>query len=143
MSQVEHHSDKKGAIAWMSKNRVTPNLLMLFFIIGGLLTSFQIRKEVYPNYELNSVRIRVSYNGATPDEMEYGVALPIENAIRGIEGIKQINSRSSGGSTNITALLMNNVDVEQVLRDIQSEVNRTNPTCRGGAPQGNKIRNTP
>lgn len=117
---------QKGAIAWMSNNRVTPKLMMLLFIIGGLLMSFQIRKEVYPNYELNSIRVRVSYNGATPSEMENGVALPIENAIRGLEGIKQVNSRSSGGSTVVEAELVNNVDVERVLRDIQNEVNRTN-----------------
>ena len=119
-------ASKKGAIAWMSNNRVTPNLLMLFFIIGGLLTSFQIRKEVYPNYELNSVRITVAYNGATPDEMEHGVVLPIENGIRGVEGIKQVNSRALGGFANITAELVNNVDVDRVLREIESEVNRTN-----------------
>ena len=116
----------KGPIAWMTKNSVTANLLMLFFIIGGLVTSFQIRKEVYPNYEMNSVRVTVSYNGATPDEMEMGIVLPIENAIRGIEGIKQVNSRAPGGFANITAELMNNVNVDQVLREIESAVNRTN-----------------
>ena len=126
MSQGVHPDNKKGAIAWMTNNRVTPHLLMLFFIIGGLLTSFQIRKEVYPNYELNSVRITIGYNGATPDEMEQGVVLPIENAIRGIEGVRQVNSRAVGGFANIIAELVNNVDVERVLRDIESEVNRTN-----------------
>ena len=126
MSQLLESLTNRGPIAWMAKNSVTSNLLMLFFILGGLLTSFQIRKEVYPNFELNAVRINVSYNGATPDEMEMGVVLPIENAIRGIEGIKQINSRALGGFANITAELINNVNVDQVLREIESEVNRTN-----------------
>ena len=80
----------RGAIAWMTHNRVTPNLLMLFFIIGGLLMSWQIKKEVHPNHQHNSVRIWVYYPGSTPTEMEQGITLPIENAISGIEGIKEI-----------------------------------------------------
>ena len=126
MSRLSDALINRGPIAWMARNSVTANLLMLFFIIGGLLTSFQIRKEVYPNYQMNSVKITVSYSGATPDEMEMGIVLPIENAIRGIEGIKQVNSRALGGFANITAELINNVNVDRVLGEIESEVNRTN-----------------
>ncbi|WP_020584164.1 efflux RND transporter permease subunit [Endozoicomonas elysicola] len=126
MSRLSDALINRGPIAWMARNSVTANLLMLFFIVGGLLTSFQIRKEVYPNYQLNSVKITVSYSGATPDEMEMGIVLPIENAIRGIEGIKQVNSRALGGFANITAELVNNVNVDRVLGEIESEVNRTN-----------------
>ena len=126
MSRLSDALINRGPIAWMARNSVTANLLMLFFIVGGLLTSFQIRKEVYPNYQMNSVKITVSYSGATPDEMEMGIVLPIENAIRGIEGIKQVNSRALGGFANITAELINNVNVDRVLGEIESEVNRTN-----------------
>ncbi len=126
MSRLSDALINRGPIAWMARNSVTANLLMLFFIVGGLLTSFQIRKEVYPNYQLNSVKITVSYSGATPDEMEMGIVLPIENAIRGIEGIKQVNARALGGFANITAELVNNVNVDRVLAEIESEVNRTN-----------------
>ncbi|MDR9828472.1 efflux RND transporter permease subunit [Vibrio sp. FNV 38] len=113
----------KGPIAWMVNNGVTPNLLMLVFIIGGLLMSMQIRKEVYPSYPQNSIRISVSYSGSTPTEMEQGVTLPIENAITDIEGIKEIHSRVNASNSRVTADLMNGVNVESVLREIESAVN--------------------
>ncbi|WP_413699916.1 efflux RND transporter permease subunit [Psychromonas sp. KJ10-10] len=113
----------KGPIAWMVNNGVTANLLMLVFIIGGLLMSMQIRKEVYPSYPQNSIRISVSYSGSTPSEMEQGVTLPIENAIADIEGIKEIHSRVNASNSRITAELMNGVNVESVLREIESAVN--------------------
>ncbi|MGF1735960.1 efflux RND transporter permease subunit [Photobacterium satsumensis] len=116
--------DRRGAIAWMAKNGVTPNLLMLFFIIGGLLMAWQIKKEVYPNYQHNSIRIWVHYPGSTPAEMEQGVTLPIENAINGIEGIKEIHGWANSAGTNLTAELMNGVDADRVLREVESAVNR-------------------
>ena len=114
----------RGAIAWMAGNGVTPNLLMLFFIIGGLLMAWQIKKEVYPNYQHNSIRIWVHYPGSTPAEMEQGVTLPIENAINGIEGIKEIHGWANSAGSNLTAELMNGVDAERVLREVESAVNR-------------------
>ena len=116
--------NRRGAIAWMADNGVTPNLLMLFFILGGLLMAWQIKKEVYPNYQHNSIRIWVHYPGSTPAEMEQGVTLPIENAINGIEGIKEIHGWANSAGTNITAELMNGVDAERVLREVESAVNR-------------------
>ncbi|MGF1758196.1 efflux RND transporter permease subunit [Photobacterium sagamiensis] len=117
---------RKGAIAWMTHNRVTPNLLMLFFVIGGLLMAWSIKKEVYPNYQHNTIKIWVYYPGSTPTEMEQGVALPVENAISGIEGIKEIHSWANSAGANITAELLNNVDADQVMREIESAVNRAN-----------------
>ena len=116
--------NRRGAIAWMAGNGVTPNLLMLFFIIGGLLMAWQIKKEVYPNYQHNSIRIWVHYPGSTPAEMEQGVTLPIENAINGIEGIKEIHGWANSAGSNLTAELMNGVDAERVLREVESAVNR-------------------
>ncbi|MGF1748462.1 efflux RND transporter permease subunit [Vibrio cionasavignyae] len=116
-------NNAKGAIAWMANNVVTANLLMLFFIIGGLLMSWQIKKEVYPNFQHNSIRIWVHYPGSTPLEMEQGVTLPIENAISGIEGIKEVHAWANSAGTNITAELINNVNVDRVLREVESAVN--------------------
>ncbi|MGL6312945.1 efflux RND transporter permease subunit [Vibrio sp. WXL103] len=116
-------SHTKGAIGWMTHNRVTPNLLMLFFIIGGLLMSWQIKKEVHPNTEHNAIRVWVYYPGSTPTEMERGITLPIENAISGIEGIKQIHSWANSAGTNITADLINNADVDRIQREIENAVN--------------------
>ncbi len=132
-------SRSKGPIAWMVNNGVTPNLLMLVFIIGGLLMSLQIRKEVYPSYPRDSIRISISYSGSTPHEMEQGVTLPIENAIADIEGIKEVHSRVNANNSRVTAELMNGVDAESALREIESAVNKA--TLPDGAERPNISRN--
>lgn len=116
----------KGYIAWMARNSVTPNLLMFFLIIGGLISSLIIRKEVYPDYQFNTVTVSVFYSGSTPSEMESGIVLPIENAISDIDGIKEVTSRATSTNAWIKAHLENKVDVNQLMREIENEVNRVN-----------------
>ena len=62
--------EKKGPIAWMAKKPVAANLLMVFLILGGILTSLKIKQEVFPEMELDMVQILVPYPGASPEEVE-------------------------------------------------------------------------
>lgn len=113
-----------GPLAWMARHGVAPNLLMVFLLVGGLLVSLTIRKEYIPPYEADIVMVTVAYPGATPEEMEQGVVLPIENEIRNIEGIIEITSTATQGSAQIMAELENGWDKQQAYQDIQQSVNR-------------------
>ena len=42
---MESKRERGGAIAWMAKDRVTPNLLMLLLIFGGLFVTWSIKKR--------------------------------------------------------------------------------------------------
>lgn len=121
MSDMTEH---KGAIAWMARDRITPNLLMLFLIIGGLFVTWDIKKEIMPEFNVDRIEVAVNYSGATPEEIDLGIVLPIENAIRGIEGIDEINSTSVSGSASITVKVMEGYDANQLLQDIDQAVNR-------------------
>ncbi len=112
----------RGPIAWMSHNRVTPNLLMLVLLLGGLFTSWTIKEEVFPDFTLDQVDISVEYSGASPEEVEQGIVLAIEEAIRGIEGIEEITATASEGSASISAELSTGAEVMRVYQEIQQEV---------------------
>src|SRR5690606_41431404 len=113
-----------GPLAWMARHGVAPNLLMVFLLVGGLLVSLTIRKEFIPPYEADIVIVTVAYPGATPEEMEQGVVLPIENEIRNIEGITEITSTATQGSAQSMAELENRWDKQRAYQDIQQSVNR-------------------
>ncbi len=57
MKRLRKEPWQRGPLAWMTYNRVTPNLLMIFLILGGLFVSGQIKKEVFPDFELDTVSI--------------------------------------------------------------------------------------
>ena len=91
MNRVRKEPWQRGPLAWMTYNRVTPNLLMIALLLGGFLVSGQIKKEVFPDFELDMVSISVAYPGASPEEVEQGIILVVEEVVRGIEGIPQGN----------------------------------------------------
>lgn len=111
-------------MVWMIKNRVTPNLLMIVLMLGGLYMSTKITREVFPAFELDRITVRVPYPGASPEEVEQGIVLAVEESIQGIKGIKEIESRATEGAGTIQSNLQDGADSQKVLQDIQQQVDR-------------------
>ena len=114
----------RGPIAWMVHNRVAPNLLMLVLLIGGLFMASQIKKEVFPDFALDEVRVSVAYPGASPEEVEQGIVLAVEEAINGIEGVDEIRSTAGEGRALVIAELVEGADIQKVNQDIKQEIDR-------------------
>jgi multidrug efflux pump subunit AcrB len=114
----------KGPIAWMAGHSVAANLLMFVFLVGGLIYAGQIKKEVFPDFELDYVTISVPYPGASPEEVERGVVLAIEEAVQGLDGIKETTAAAREGSASVTVEIIEGKNIERLAQDIQSEVDR-------------------
>ncbi|WP_083561942.1 efflux RND transporter permease subunit [Oceanococcus atlanticus] len=117
-------SPTHGMIAWMARNGVTANLLMIVMVFGGFYASTQIKKEVFPEFTLDFVTVSASYPGASPEDVEQGIVLPIEEALEGVVGIKEINATASEGSGSVVAELQEDANASEVLQDIQQVVSR-------------------
>ncbi len=115
---------QKNTISWMANNPVAANILMLFFLLGGLYWGTQIKEEVFPEFERDEVRVSVSYPGAGPEEIVDGIILPIEEAISSLEGIEQVYSTAVEGRGTVTAEALIDTDLQQLSIDIKSEVDR-------------------
>ncbi len=115
---------KEGAIAYMARNSIAANLLMLILIGGGIWTMFNIQKEVFPQFQLDFVEINVVYPGAAPAEVEQGILLPVEEAVRGVQGIKEIVSTANEGSGEILIELVAGTDRMKAFQDIDQEISR-------------------
>ncbi len=115
---------KGGIIAWMVRNRVTPNLLMIFLLGAGFVSALKIKQEVFPEFDLDIVNVRVSYPGASPQEVERGIILPMEEALRGLDGIKEMSSTASEGSASLRLELLGGADASRVRQEIEQAVDR-------------------
>nr|WP_320190814.1 efflux RND transporter permease subunit [uncultured Desulfobacter sp.] len=114
----------RGALAWMAGNTVAANLLMAVFLVGGLFMAFNIKQEVFPEFSLDSVSISVAYPGASPEEVESGIILAVEEAVRDIEGIDEITSQALESRALITIEALDGADVTRLWQEIKSEVDR-------------------
>ncbi len=113
---------EKGIIAWFAANHVAANLLMLFIIVAGIISVFTIRKQTTPDFELNTVQVRVAYLGAAPQEVEEGVVIKIEEAIQDVKGIVELTGRAGEGMGSVTAKVESGIDINEVLSEIKTRV---------------------
>ncbi len=113
-----------SAVKWMANNHVAANLLMLVLVIGGLIMAPEIKQEIFPEVSLDRVSIVVAYPGAGPEEVEEGIILKIEESLTAVDGIKQIKSAANEGSGSVVAEIYSAEDVDLVLQDIKSEIDR-------------------
>ncbi|WP_100657227.1 efflux RND transporter permease subunit [Alteromonas flava] len=119
MSRIDTHS---GVIAWFARNSVAANLLMFILIVGGFFGAYAIQKQVFPNFELNIVQVRVPYLGAAPQEVEEGVILKIEEAIKDLDGIKKITSTATEGMANVNIEVEDEYDTQILLDEVKAQV---------------------
>ncbi|WP_340677892.1 efflux RND transporter permease subunit, partial [Paraglaciecola sp.] len=114
-------------IAWFAKNHVAANLLLISIVLSGLFSlTTQIPLEVFPSFETDTISVSVSLRGSTPEDVEQGVAIRIEEAVQDLEGIKHITSRSSEGSASVSIEVASGYDPREMLADIKSRVDAIN-----------------
>jgi len=121
---MSHMSRNIGLVTWFADNPVAANLLMLAILLGGVLGLQQTRQEVLPAFNLEGIRINMSYPGASPEEVERGIVLPIEHALTSIQDIDEVSATAGEGTANITAELRDGAEPAQVLQDVRSALSR-------------------
>lgn len=114
----------RGPIAWMAEHSVAANLAMFICLIGGLLLLNTMRQEVFPEFEVDVVSISVVYPGASPEEVENGIILAVEDAVSGLDGVDDINSVAKEGLGQIAVYALVDTDVQRLAQDIRKEVDR-------------------
>lgn len=109
----------------MAENHVAANLLMFIFLMGGIIMiTTSIKQEVFPDFEIDMVTITVPYPGASPEEVEKGIILAVEEAIDGIDGIKEVTAVAREGLATVSAELYYDADKPKVSSDIKNAVDR-------------------
>ena len=98
------------------------NLLVAVFIIAGSYSFLNMKKSFFPERESRFLTISISYPGASPKEMEEGLTTRIEEAVRGIVGIKEINSTSSENSARVRIETTGEYDLDETLTEVKNAV---------------------
>lgn len=115
---------RTGPIEYMATNPIAANLLMVILLLGGIWTMYTIQKEVFPEFQLDVVEVSVVYPGAAPAEVEQGILQPVEEAVRGVQGIREIASSAGEGSGSVSIELVAGTDRMRAFQDIDQAVNR-------------------
>jgi multidrug efflux pump subunit AcrB len=116
---MRDNTPQTGLIAWFATNHVAANLLMWFIIVLGLYSAFTIKKALTPEVVSNLIQISQFYPGAAPEEVEQGIVQKIEEAVKDVESIKRIESRSYESNAQVNIEIFDNMDVNAALDEVK------------------------
>ncbi|PCI46772.1 MAG: hypothetical protein COB49_07995 [Alphaproteobacteria bacterium] len=116
----------KGLINWFASNPVAANLMMFAIIFGGFMSLSTLNREIMPSMPAKFIEVSVVYLGADPVEVEDRISIRVEEAIREIEGIININSIATQGRGVIQAEIAVGYDLQKVLNEIKIQVDAIN-----------------
>lgn len=114
-------------IDWFARNPVAANLLMVFILLAGGFSMFKlIPLEVFPDIERDIINVSVSYPASSPEEIEKGISVLIEEAVFDLEGVKKIISKSLEGAALVSIEVEKGYDKRALLNDVKSRVDAIN-----------------
>ncbi len=111
-------------ITYFIKFPVAVNIFIIAFVVFGIIGFFSMKSSYFPLTESQNISINLSYPGASPQEMEEGIVLRIEDNLKGIIGIDRVTSvsRENSATINIETIKGKNIDV--VVADVKNAVDR-------------------
>ena len=122
MASPDQTSPRSGPIAWMANHTVAANMVMVIFMLGGLLAIVNVKQEVFPEFKSETILCTVAYPGASPEEVEQGIILSIEDVVRGVDGVKEVSATASEGRAKVAIELIDGANADNVLQDVVNEI---------------------
>jgi HAE1 family hydrophobic/amphiphilic exporter-1 len=114
------------------KRPVFATMMMVALVVLGIVSYQRLAIDEYPDVTYPVISVSTAYPGASPDVMMRQVSKPMEEALNTVQGIKEINSSSSQGNSNVRVTFHLGVDIGLAQQDVQAKVAR----IRRGLPPG-------
>ena len=115
---------KSGPIAYFAGNPIAANLLMAFFIVGGLIAGRNLPVQSYPDLDLRAIRVTVESPGSSPREVEEDIVRRVEENVIGLPGVARVLAAAHEGLGEVRVELATFASANAVLDDVQSAVDR-------------------
>ena len=112
-------------IAGGVRNPVLVNLLMVCMLAGGLAASRRMVRETFPEFSLDHVGIEVAYPGASTVDVERTICTPIEKALRGMRGVREVSSSANENFGAVwVALVEGAMSMESAINEVKTRVDQ-------------------
>ena len=114
----------RSIISYFIKYPVAVNIFVLAFIVFGIIGAGSMKSSFFPLIDSKIINVQVNYPGASPQEIEEGVILKIEDNLKGLVGIDRVTSISRENSGTITVEILKGYDIDVILSEVKNAVDR-------------------
>src|SRR5919197_3204446 len=106
------------------KRPVFATMMMVALVVLGIVSYRRLAIDEYPDVTYPIITVQTSYPGASPEVMMRQVSKPLEEALNTVQGIKEINSSSYEGGSQVRLSFNLGVDIGVAQQDVQAKVSR-------------------
>jgi multidrug efflux pump subunit AcrB len=114
----------RNLISYFIKYHVAVNVIVLAFLVFGIAGAFSLKSSFFPLVDSKNIAITVFYPGASPQEVEEGIVLKIEDNLKGLNGIDRVTSTSRENSGTIFVEIEKGKDIDFMLLEVKNAVDR-------------------
>ena len=118
--------------AWSIRNPVPPIVLFVALLMLGIGSFLTMDVNDNPDIDFPAAQVQVSQPGAAPTEIETQITQRVESAIRGINGVDEINSNVSEGSSSTFVQFAIGTPIDRAVNDVRNAIDQ----IRGDLPDG-------
>jgi len=124
----------KRLIAYFIKYPVSGNVIMFLILIFGFFGLRELKSTLFPESESKIILIQVVYPGASPEEIENGIIIKVEDNLKGLSGVERVSSVSSENAGTVTVEVLKSYDTDLILQDVKNAVDQINSFPVGMEP---------
>ncbi len=114
----------KRVVAFFIENQLLVYLSLGAIVIIGVLLGSRMNTSFFPAEKEKFIIIESIYPGASPEEIEEGITLKVEDNLKGVSGIDRVTSVSSENSARITVEIQTKADADLVMQDVKNAVDQ-------------------
>jgi multidrug efflux pump subunit AcrB len=111
-------------VAYFIRHSVAVNVVVITFLIFGLVGASKLKSSFFPLVDSKNISITITYPGASPQEVEEGIVLKIEDNLKGLNGVERVTSTSRENSGTINVEIEKGKDIDFMLLEVKNAVDR-------------------
>lgn len=124
-SENPQHITRKFKPTYLAlQNRITVYILTLLLVLFGIFSYNRMPRELFPEIVVPYIFIQTVYPGNSPVDIENYVTRPIEQELKGMQGVKKVSSASYPDISTIVVEFNTNVSIKQALQDTKDRVDK-------------------
>lgn len=113
---------KQDFIGRFAEHKVAANLLMLIMLIAGMYGLAKLNRQFFPNFATDFISVRVIWPGASAEDVEKSIVRPLEQELRNLDNVKEMNSTSQRGAASIVMEYEEGSDMGMALNQVKEYV---------------------
>lgn len=118
-------------IEYFIKYHVAVNVIIIAVFVFGAVGAWSLKSSFFPLTDSKNIAINITYPGASPQEIEEGIVLKIEDNLKGLQGVDRVTSRSRENSGSINVEIEKGRNIDFMLLEVKNAVDRV-PTFPTG-----------